>query len=39
MKNNNTSNNFNNVIEYILLLSIEEQINELNTIIKYHENK
>ena len=39
MKNNNTLNNFNNVMEYILLLPIEEQIHELNTINKYHENK
>lgn len=38
MKNNNALNNFNNVMEYILLLPIDEQIYELDKIMKYHEN-
>ena len=38
MKNNDALNNSNNVMEYILLLPIDEQIYELDKIIKYHEN-
>lgn len=33
MKNNDALNNFNNVIEYTLLLPIDEQIYELDKII------
>ena len=38
MKNNDVLNNFKNVREYILLLPIQEQLNEINKMIDYHTN-
>lgn len=36
MKTNEVLNNFRNVCEYILLLPFEEQMYEVNKIIKHH---
>lgn len=38
MRTNETLSNFRNVREYILLLPIQEQVEELNKVIKYHTN-
>ena len=38
MKTNEVLTSFKNLSEYIVMLSFEEQIYEINNVIKYHEN-
>ena len=38
MKTNEVLTSFKNLSEYIVMLPFEEQIYEINNVIKYHEN-